>query len=64
MHWWAMVDLFLSDSELQNLSTQLAKFPLVSRYHPSPMLQNPHGLCGAYQANLCFATIPLSLEPS
>jgi hypothetical protein len=27
-----------SDSELQNLSTQLAKFPLVGRYHTSPML--------------------------
>ena len=72
MLWWAM---FLShgdsDSELQNLSTQLAKFPLVSRYHASLMLQNPHGLCGAHRVNLCFSfaqyanlcTVLFSLEP-
>jgi hypothetical protein len=39
-------DLFLpcgdSDSELQNLSTQLSKFPLAGCYHTSPMLQNFH----------------------
>ena len=49
-----MANLFLShgdyDSKLQNLSTQLAKFLLAGRFHASPMLQNPHGLCGAHQA--------------
>jgi hypothetical protein len=54
----------LSDSELQNLSTQLTRFPLAGRYHASSMLQSPHGLCGAHQANQCFAAVPLSLEPS
>jgi hypothetical protein len=46
MHWLAMVGLFLSygDSELQNLSTQHAKFPLACHYHACPMLQNSHGL--------------------
>ena len=34
----------LSDSELENLSTQLAKFLLVGHYHTSPTLQNSHGL--------------------
>ena len=64
----AKADLFLfcgdSDSELQNLSTQLTRFPLVGRYHASPMLQSPHGLCGAHQANPRFAAVPFSLEPS
>jgi hypothetical protein len=50
------------------LSTQLTRFPLVGRYHPSPMIQNPHGLCGAHQANPCFAircfpAVPFSLKP-
>jgi hypothetical protein len=40
-----------SDSELQHLSTQLAWFVLAGRYHASPMLQSPHGLCGALWAN-------------
>jgi hypothetical protein len=55
MHWrtWrTMVNLLLScgdsDSELQNLSTQLARFPLVGCYHASPMLQSPHSFCGAH----------------
>jgi hypothetical protein len=41
-----------------NVSTQLAKFPLVGCYYA-----NPHGLCGTPQVNLCFAAIPFSLEP-
>ena len=68
MHWWAMANLFLShgdsDSELHNLSTQLTRFPLLGRYHASPMLQSPHGLCGEHQANPRFAAVPFSLEPS
>ena len=44
MHWWAMADLFLShgdsDLELHNLSTQLAKFPLVGHYHANPRASN------------------------
>jgi hypothetical protein len=67
MHWRAMADPFLSrrdsDSELHSLATPLTKFPLAGRYHASPMLQSPHGLCGAPQANPRFATIPFSLEP-
>ena len=59
MHWWAMADLFLShgdsDSELHNLSTQLTSLPLVGHYHANPVLQIPHGLCGAHQANPRFA---------
>ena len=35
----------------KNLSTKLAKLPPVGHYHASPMLQIPHGLCGAHQAN-------------
>jgi hypothetical protein len=40
MHWQAMTGLFLSHrdsliSELQNLSTQLTKFPLAGHYHTS-----------------------------
>ena len=48
----------LSDSELQNLSTQLTKFPLVGRYHASPMLQNSHGLlwCTSGKPTLCHCT--------
>jgi hypothetical protein len=38
MHWWAKANLFLShgdsDFELHNLSTQLSRYPLVSRYQP------------------------------
>ena len=59
MHWQAMADLFLScgdsDSELQNLSTQLTRFPLVGHCHDNPMLQILHGLR--------FADVPFSLEP-
>ena len=47
----------------RNISTQLTRFPLVGRYHASPMLQVSHGLCGAPQANPCLATIRFSLEP-
>ena len=54
----------LSDSELQNLLSQLTKFPLVGRYHASLMLQNPHGLCVAHLVNPRFATTPFFLEPS
>lgn len=64
MHSRAMTDLFLShgdsDSELQNLSTQLARFPLAGRYHTSPMLQILHCLCCAHQTNPCFHAIPFS----
>jgi hypothetical protein len=66
MHWQAMADLFLShgdsDSELNNLSSLLARFPLADCYHVNPMLQIPHGLCGVPQANPCFAAVPFSLE--
>jgi hypothetical protein len=41
MHWKAMFDLFLSDSELHNLSTQLARFPLVGYYHPNSASNPP-----------------------
>jgi hypothetical protein len=65
IHWQTKANLFLSrgdtDSGLQNLSTQLARFPLVGHYHASPMLQISHGLCGAHEANSCFATVPFSL---
>ena len=68
MHWQAMANLFLShgdsDSELHNLSTQLARFPLVGCYHTNPVIQIPHGLCGAYLANSHLAAITFSLEPS
>ena len=41
-----LASLFLScgdsDSELQNLSTQLTKFPLASCYHASPVLQTSY----------------------
>ena len=63
-----MADLFLShgdsDSELHNLSTQLARFPLLGYYHASTILQFPHNLCGAHLANPRFAAVPVSLEPS
>ena len=38
---------------------------LAGRCHASPMLQNPHSLCGAHLANPCFAAIPFlnSVEP-
>jgi hypothetical protein len=68
-HCQARANLFLSRgdsaSELQNLSTQFAKFPLVSHYQANPMLQIPHGFCGcgAPQTNPCFASVPFSLEP-
>ena len=40
------------------------KLPLAGCYHASPMLQNPHSLCGAHLANPCFSAIPFSLKPS
>jgi hypothetical protein len=62
-----MAKLFLShgdpDSEFQNLSTLLAKFPLAGCYHAKRVLQKPHNLCGAPQANPRFATVLLSVEP-
>ena len=68
--WWAgqlctgsngqpvLISWRLSDSELQNLSTQLTKFPLVGRYHTIPMLQNSHGLlwCTCGKSTLCCRT--------
>ena len=60
--WWAMANLFLShgdsDSELHNLSTQLARFPLADLYHTKPVLQIPSALCGTPQADPHFATVP------
>jgi hypothetical protein len=53
----------LSDSELQNLSSQLTKFPLVGCYHVSPILQITHSLCDAPHANQHYAIVPFSLEP-
>ena len=45
MHWWAKANLFLShgdyDSELHNLSTQLASFPLVITTIPTPCFKPP-----------------------
>jgi hypothetical protein len=69
MHWQAMADLFLShgDSLAQssrNISTQLTKLPLAAPYHASPILQIPHGHCGAHVANPCFVSVPFFLEPS
>ena len=48
---WAMAGLFSYhgdslDSELLNLSTQLAKFPLLGCYHTSPTLKISHYLLG------------------
>jgi hypothetical protein len=64
MHWQAMADLFLScgDSLVQNVSTQLTKFPLAAHCHANPMLQILHGLCGTPQASLHFAAMPFSLK--
>ena len=66
--WWAMANLFLShgdsDSELHNLFTQTARFPLEGHYNASPVLQILHSLCGAHLANPCFAAVPFSLESS
>jgi hypothetical protein len=55
-----------SDSELQNLSTQLAKFPLVGRYHTSPMLQNSHSLlwCTSGKPTLCLHTFLSGIQSS
>jgi hypothetical protein len=54
----------LSDSELQNFSTQCTKFPLVGSHNASPTIQNSHGLCGTHQANPCFDAISFSVEPN
>ena len=68
MHWRAMADLLLShgdsDSELQNLSTQLSRFLLAGHYHANPMLLSSHSLCRAHQMNLRFLAVPISLQPS
>jgi hypothetical protein len=47
-----------TDSELQNLSTQLGRFPLVGRYHVSPMLQIPPWplWCTSDKPKLCCCT--------
>lgn len=42
--WLASSYLVETLTQLQNLSTQLTKFPLAGCYHTSPMLQNSHGL--------------------
>ena len=65
MHWQAMAKLFY----LMETLTQCSKIPppslLGSHWQvatmSAPMLQIPHSLCGAPQANPCFATIPFSL---
>ena len=66
LHWQALANLLLScgdsEAELQNLSTQLSRFPFAGRYQASPILQSPSGLCGTHQANSCFAAVPFSLE--
>ena len=42
---WTMANLFLSngdsDSELHNLSTQFARFPLMSHYYTNPVFKSP-----------------------
>ena len=67
MHWWAMADLFLSHgdsySDLDNLSTLLTRFPLVSHYQTMPLPQILHYLCEVPQTNQHFAIVPFSLEP-
>ena len=47
-----------SDSEIQNLSTQLTQFPLAGHYHVSPTLLNSHGLlwCTSGNPTLCSLT--------
>ena len=40
--WPVLISWSFSDSELQNLSTQLDRFPMAGRYYASPMLQNSH----------------------
>ena len=61
--WLVLISWRLSDSELQNLSTQLADFSLVGQYHASPMLQIPHGLCAAHEANPHYAVDLSILNP-
>jgi hypothetical protein len=62
MHWRGMADLLLScgdsDSELHNLSTQLARFPLSSCYHANHMLQIPPRplWCTSGKPTLCHHT--------
>jgi hypothetical protein len=46
--WSVVISWRLSDSEIQNLSTQFTNFPLVGCYQASPMFQNPQGLCAAH----------------
>jgi hypothetical protein len=46
--------LWRTDSELHNVSTQLARFPLVGRYHISPMHKPPGPLgCTSGEPTLC-----------
>jgi hypothetical protein len=56
---------FFSWRLIQNssLSIQLTRFLLASCYHANPVLQIPHGLCGAHLANPHFVDVPSSLEP-
>ena len=55
-------NLMETDLELHSLSTHLTRFPLAGCYHDNNVLQIPHSLCGAPQANPHFAAIPFSLE--
>jgi hypothetical protein len=52
----------LSDLELQNLSTHLAKFPLLKM--PAPCFQIPTAFWDALLANPRFAALLFSLELS
>ena len=61
-HWWALDGLF-SDSGDSLTHGQFAKFPLVGRYHASPMLQSSMAFCVGFLANPHFDAIPFSLEP-
>ena len=71
LHWClcpgGLADLFLShggsDSELHNLSTQLARFPLAGHYHTNPMLPIPTAFVVLIRQTR-FAAAPFSLEPS
>ena len=66
VHFRAMANLFLShgdsDSELQNLSTQLARFPLSTHNQAILVRQVPHCLCGPHLANPYFTAVSFSLS--
>ena len=49
----------LSDSELQNLSTELSKFLLAGHYHASPMLQNTYFVVNIRQTHILLPYLSL-----